>query len=60
MRTGAPDFAAGEYVAGVDSYRDSLASDYESAARTVHIGPLNEAEVFVSASNEICEIICGT
>ena len=33
MRTGAPDFAAGEYVAGGNLYGNSLASDYESAAR---------------------------
>ena len=28
--------------------------------RVVRIGPLNETDVFVSASDEICEIICGT
>ena len=63
MRTGAPDFAPGEYASGGDSYRNNLASDYESAARmsrqqeAVHIGSLNEPDVFVSGSDEICEII---
>ena len=33
MRTGVPDFAAGEYDAGGELYRNSLASDYESADR---------------------------
>ena len=31
-----------------------------AARRAVRIGPLNEPDVFVSASEEICEIICGT
>ena len=31
MRTGVPDFAAGEYAGG-DSYRNSLAADEESVA----------------------------
>ena len=33
IRTGAPDFAADEYVAGGNLYKSSFAPDYESAAK---------------------------
>ena len=69
MHTGAPDLAAGEYVARAAeiyietvlprtmSPRPGWAGGKKSSVRT---GPLNEADMFVSAPDEIYEIICGT